>query len=130
MAPQVFSSFSLNGEEDFDPDAFTAATGLMPSRSWRKGEEARGRLRQHSSWSLAIGPDLTFDHCKQVERLLDLIEPHADAIRELRNGHGVEPQIGLSWGDLDGDESTPGFHFSVELLRRIVALGADLDCDV
>ena len=130
MTPQVFSSFSLTGDESFDPDEFTASTGLAPTTHWRKGEVSRGRARRHSFWSLEVGPDLTYEHQAQVVRLLDVIEPHAEAIRRLIEQNDVDAQVGLWRGDVAEDESTAGINFSSSVLHRITALGASLDIDI
>jgi hypothetical protein len=129
--PTVFASFSLTGGEDFDPDTITVATGLMPFRQWRTGDDDKhGRKRRHSFWAFEVGPDETFDHAAQVESLLDQIEPYADIIREAVAGLDVAAQIGLWWGEVCEGESTPSLHFPADLLERIARLPATLDIDV
>jgi hypothetical protein len=130
LTPQVFSSFSLTGDEGFDPNDFTAWTGLAPTTSWRKGDVSRGRACQHSFWCVEVGPDLTFDHEAQVVRLLDVIEPHAKAIRHVIEANNVDAQAGLWWGELDEAGSTPGVHLSSIVLGRITAIRDGLDIDV
>jgi len=130
VAPQVFSSFSLTGDERFDPDDFTAATGLTPTTCWRKGDVSRGRARQHSFWCLTVGPDLTPEHEEQVLHLLDVMEPQAEVIARLIEQNDVDAQFGLWSRDAGTDESTPDVQLSSSVLNRVTALGASLDIDM
>ena len=77
---------------------------------------------------LEVGPDERFDQA--VSRLLDLIEPHGDAIAHAVEAWRVEPQVALWWRGVDETVELPETRLPKTLLKRIARLGADLDIDV
>jgi len=126
----VSSAFDVAGGDEFNPHDLSAEMTLTPSRCWRKGEAREaGAFHSNSCWSLRLGPDESFDLVGQVDRLLDQVEPHANAILRAVS-HGAIARVGLWWGDDPDDNAKPYLHFPAELLARIVRLGAVLDFDI
>lgn len=126
----VSVAFELVGGDDFNSHDLSTETNLTASRSWRKGDVGRhGRIQTNSYWSIRLGPDESFDLVAQIERLLDQVKPHADAILRALS-HGTTARLGLWWGNSPDGESTSYLHFPTELLARIVRLGTALDFDI
>lgn len=129
------ASFRLMGER-LDPDAITRATGLVPHHAHRKGE-ARPRSRttelppwRSGRWSLDSSNALetSGNHLEdRVTRLLDQLEPVADAVIRLCAEHGLKADFfcGYFMG-----QSNSGFELSARTLERIAALGATLGIDI
>jgi hypothetical protein len=130
VEPEIKCSFDVVGDERFDPNDFTGATGLTPSDTYRKGDVWRGRVRRDSRWRLVIGPERSFDHADQVNRLLNAVEPKAEAISAFRRHADVELWIELWWPGTDEGLSNPSLYFPPELIQRIAHLGAGVDIDV
>lgn len=70
---------------DFDPNDITRRLGLEPEHAWSKGDvvpqSRRGRTRSTSSWAIYSGSSIEADTIEpHLAWLLDLIEPHAEAL--------------------------------------------------
>lgn len=117
--------FGLTGDR-LDPSEVTRVTGLSPSRSWRKGdlyESKVGGIRPRHSGLWVIETEGTrVEQCALA--LLEVVEPHAEALRRLARAAGAEMSVGI-WWDPDGGQG--GFTVSSSVLRRLSDLGEQVD---
>jgi hypothetical protein len=114
---------------DLQPEAVTTQLGLQPTRTWKAGEK-RGSTRvveRDSGWILRTParPALEFDDL--VSEVLNEIEPRASELLELAKQPGMTVRL-----DCVGyvTATVPSIYFENGLLRRMGALGVDLDVDL
>lgn len=108
------------------PAEVTAASGLLPSRAWRKGDtyesKAGGiRTRSFGIWVITSeGTDV--EQCSVG--LLAKVEPLADAIRHVARTAGATVSVGI-WWEPEGGQG--GFTVSSDVMRRLSELGDRVD---
>ena len=119
-----------------DPAAITAALGLSPKVSWKAGDmrmtPAGQRLpgfRKATYWSSAAGQDAWRDSEEEkveerLSLLLDVLERHADALREIAVSGNV--RIWMS----TGSDQNYALDLPPVLLRRLASLDVGLVHDV
>jgi Domain of unknown function (DUF4279) len=108
------------------PAEVTAATGLLPSRSWSKGETYESmigvtRARPFGIWVITFeGTEV--EQCSRG--LLAIVEPWAEAIRQVARTMGATVSVGI-WWEPEGGQG--GFTVSSDILRRLSELGDRVD---
>lgn len=115
----------LTGDE-LDPAAVTRATGLHPSRAWNKGETYEGKrtgtgVRPYGLWAVT-SEGTNVEQCARA--LLALVEPQAEAIRQVARASGATISIGIWWEPSGGQG---GFTVASDVLRRLSELGDRVD---
>jgi hypothetical protein len=114
---------------DLQPDAVTTQLAIQPTRAWRAGER-RGSTRvveRDNGWILRTParPALEFDDL--VSEVLSEIEPRKSELLELAK----HPYTTIRLSCVANFTSiVPAVYFENDLLRRISALGVDLDVDL
>lgn len=125
--PELAIYLVVSGYGD-DPAVVSDHLGLPPTEAWTRGEPFSEAFpeatRARSQWMLASG--LPFDaalgdHCRG---LLDLLEPRADALRELARRHVVGVAVGRYYHTSD-----PAFFVDEDIIRRFRALGLEARFD-
>lgn len=109
-----------------DPSALTIATGLAPSRAWRKGDVYQSRSGQEIArfqnlWVLERRGTNVEEVAKE---LLAAVEPRLHLIREAASRTGSNTGVGIWW---DPAARQGGFTTSSDVMRRLAELGERID---
>jgi hypothetical protein len=76
--------------QSFDPDEFTARTGLMPTRIGRAGEfMPSGRPWRHDQWALRIGPRPALELEPLVLELFAAVGPNLPGVKSAASEMGL-----------------------------------------
>lgn len=108
------------------PAEVTAASGLLPSRAWSKGDTYESkvgglRARAFGIWVITSeGTDI--EQCSIA--LLAKVELLADAIRHVARSAGATVSVGI-WWEPEGGQG--GFTVSSDVMRRLSELGDRVD---
>lgn len=124
-------TFILSGEF-LDPDAVTAALGLVPTKSFKKGDPTPSThrnpnlRRKQGMWQLESMLPRQAPLDRHIEHLLDRLDTHASEIGEfLKLGYGCRFSCGCFL-----NRWNRGTELSPRTLGRIGALGASLGLDI
>jgi uncharacterized protein DUF4279 len=113
-----------------DPEVVTQSLGLIPTRTWRKGDPTPGRpdlRRTHERWELRSPADGSKSLGEQLEALLPLLEDRRSAVQEIVSRF----EAGICYiAHLGGSNYNPELHLSAPLIERLAALGLSLDLDL
>ena len=116
--------FTISGE--FDPLDISRLVGILPSRSWRKGEinPRTGAEYNFSRWSLDSRLSLSASLEEHVRDVLQQLQDHAKAFAAVSNEHGGMLQlVGYFQGGY------PGFGLNKADISALAALELELDFD-
>jgi hypothetical protein len=116
--------FTLVG--DFNPSDISARLGMLPSRSWNKGEiNAETELeRNHSRWSLNSRLSETETLEKQVADVLEQLQPHASAIADvLASIDGLVQLVAYFY------TGYTGFGLEANVVDDLAQMKLGIDCD-
>jgi hypothetical protein len=113
----------------FNPEEVMRVVPIEPAGIWRMGQSPRPPLppRQFDGvyWSTDSAVSLTTE--AQLLSLLDRFQPYEHDLVAVCRRLNLEVEITCRAYVVD---TTPDTHFSLSTLKRIVALGADLDVDI
>ena len=123
--PRVRAWFEIL-EFTCDPDAISAAVGVAPSETWRRGSPRRvgGRPHDESGWRLVSNCEASHDLEMHAVALLDRLPTSLNLTRL------TSAWVAQLTFVVEVKEEVPSMAFSAETLRRIAGLGADLDIDM
>ncbi|GAA3855285.1 DUF4279 domain-containing protein [Streptomyces sedi] len=111
--------------DDLEPDAVSALLGLTPSSVKAPGPDQRAPEGDAAGlWALAAGPWRKQSLAEQLEELSEVVEAHADGLRELRES-GCEVRV-VAFGFVG---SVAHLEVSTECVRRLGAQGVSLHLD-
>jgi hypothetical protein len=132
FAPDVEVHLKVFG--DFDPDEFTRVTGLVPTRTRRRGALAAtprlGRATE-DSWRLILGPVATMGGTEQIATMVGTIEPVLALIRKFQADHNLTMQLTfVAYVTPHRATAVPNIALDHEFLERLAATGAGLDFDI
>lgn len=124
------ATFRVLGE-DLDPDDVTRLLGIEPTQALHRGQlvptSTSVRRQEMGVWLLKSEGKLA---STSLERhllfLLETIEPHAAALRDLRVAQRATADFFCFWLSATGHG---GPIFSAELMQRVAATGAELGID-
>lgn len=122
--------YYLLSSTDLDPDAVTAATGVIPTEVWRLGDVAhvaprRTHYRKTSGWRVQSDPSMSKELDDHVRWVLGRLAAGWDELVTL--GHSHQAAIICV---VDTAESTgPGMRFESDVIARFAELNALLDID-
>lgn len=109
-------------------EAVSELLGLPLTKAWRKGErmsETGPGVWTHSRWKLEspAGPEAILE--ERIEALVVVLESRHPQVTQLVSRYCCELQCAIYY-----EQHTRGIHLDAGLLRRIGALGLDLDIDL
>ena len=118
------------GSEDLDPTEISSVLGLVPTRSFRKGEEyvsKTGRVMKHpiGMWHFSTKANKSKsleDHCQQLLRDLD---DRTDALKSFRESGRFRISITVQWDS--GGAGHGGFEVSGATISRLAMQVDDLE---
>ena len=136
MSPETRARLIIAGE--FDPDVLTDRLGIAPDRTMRKGDSwwpPRPELLAendawYSNWCSGLSEANAFVVEDYISALIDEFWPRRDTIAELQAELELELEVAVSVRVYGPEFATPSVHLSQRTLRRIGALGADVDIDL
>ena len=113
-----------------DPSVVTDLLGLEPTQAYAKGEmhalpNGRRLPQRERAWRLEGPLPRTAHVDEQIEALLGVIEPYAEAIREAASRYEVEICCAIYYADF-----TAGIHLTERTVQRIGALRLSVDFDL
>jgi hypothetical protein len=114
-----------------DPQVVTDLLGVAPTKAWAPGAAMPGKAGErggrwpHGRWVLVSPGGRQASVEEQLLSLLPLLEERPDALAEAKRRYEVGLMCAAYYHEVN-----PGFHLDVELLRRVAALGLDLDFDL
>ena len=121
---EYYAYFTVVGE--FDPETISARLGLMPTDFWKKGDrsEQTHLERTFSRWSLYSRLDRSAPMEKQVDDVLEQLQPSSQAVVELSADAKVYMQlVGYFHRDY------PGLSFEASTLFGLSGLRLGMDMD-
>ena len=133
MTNKVEVYFALKGE-DFDPDLFTEASGLVPSESWKKGEKGRHvDFYKFGFWQLseAIVEDDVVYVDEIAEKLVWKLEGKKEVIREFVNKYSLYSALAVVLHvSCNQETSTPALGFKAQTISFLSYVNAEIDVDI
>lgn len=124
---RIEATLGLSGD-GLDPLEFSRATSLVPTSMTKKGEprsDGRGSY-PFTTWALSVS-DTAEAVDPLVGRLLDLVEPCTELIREYAARTGIDCSVICT---VTISESRPVLDLTHSTLVRLVALGCDARFDI
>ncbi len=113
-------------KDGFDPDDITRHTAVDPWRSWRCGDPAptSGRKRTKDHWSVHSPAGLTASLTEQADAICALL----DSNKNLRAA--LKPHAPFLNYAIETTTEPREFQLSSALVRNLVRIGAEVDCDL
>jgi hypothetical protein len=106
-----------------------AMTILEPTRTWSKGEPNLKRRIAYEFSGFAIEPNPEPDEFDdKLRKLLDLLERDVSGVRALVESADGYIQVATEFHN--GNTMLGGFHIDQGLIRRMAALGLEIDLDL
>jgi hypothetical protein len=126
--PLIEVALRLTGQ-GFSPDDVTALVQLAPTKTWRLGDVVQGTIlrRKHDGWVFGLPQRHTYDMDAYLRELLDLVEPCRNGMAKAVKRFALKKEISFA---VYIKQQTPTCWFGTDTLRRLSALGADLDIDI
>lgn len=124
------ATFRVLGEE-LDPSDVTRLLGVEPTQALRRDQlvptQTSVRRQETGVWLLkSEGKVASTSLERHLVYLLDLVEPHAVALDELRREQAVTADFFCFWLSATGHG---GPIFSADVMQRVAATGAELGID-
>jgi len=119
-------------EFDSSPDQITSAIGIVPTKTWKKGDLINPKgTRQHkeNGWLISSGLSKECDFEQHLLSLLSIINPHLDKLKEVCATCYVELSCAI-YMYCESEESTPAVHLDRQTTQVLAALGAEIDFDL
>ena len=113
----------------FDPDAFTAAVSLAPTRTYREGDPRSPLLRfSHDGWRIDLGERRAMHLEEEADRLLAALAPIRETFRTTVESMGLSSIA--AFGVFVEDRQCPSIGLRSDQIAQLAALGMELDVDV
>lgn len=133
MTNEVEVYFALKGD-DFDPDAFTERSGLMPTEVFRKGEPGRYvKTYKFSIWKMSLGRIVNdvLLVCELADQLIAQLEDSADCISSVVSESNLYAVLEVVlYISMDEKISTPALGFTPRTIAFLHKVGAEIDVDI
>ena len=130
MTNEVEVYFALKGD-DFDPDAFTEQSGLIPTKVFRKGEQGEYvKEYKFGMWEISTGiisnDALLVDEI--ADRLIESIEVSSDSIADAVSMFELYAVLEVVLHvSMDEKLSTPALGFTSRTIAFLHRVGAVID---
>ena len=114
-------------EFDGDPEQISDLLGLVPTRTWQRGElGVGGRQREFNNWELHSPlPRTEIFQDSHLAALLDILESERERVLSVISKF----ECGLQGVGYYTNEN-PGVHMSADLISRTAAFGLSIDFDL
>lgn len=116
--------------DDFDVQEITNELGIVPTKTWNKGENIRKTERRYSftNWEYRIGPLYTLSTDAAMERLERLFSKKANKLCELKRKYNLN--IGIEVVVYIRQNEPPGIVFEPRFIKFVNQIGATIDIDL
>ena len=115
--------------DTLSPTQLRAMTVLEPTRTWSKGEPIPKRRIAYKFSGFAIEPNPEPDEFDdKLRKLLDLLECDVSGVRALVESADGYIQVATEFHN--GNSMIGGFHMGQGLIKRMAALGLEIDLDL
>lgn len=87
----ILVEFIIIGEE-FPIDKISEQLSIKPTEYYNKGDKVNNRdiRRKETSWSISSGYEVSLDINNQLEKIVSLIKPKTDILKELKEQYQLE----------------------------------------
>lgn len=113
----------------FDVQRITEALGIIPSRTWNKGDSIRSsnKKRTYTAWIYNTEIIESLDINTSIEQIKELFYSKVDNIVALRKQYKLD--ISIDFVVKIENEESPAIYFEPEFIKFIAEIGAQLDID-
>lgn len=113
--------------EDNSPIEISDCLGLIPSKSWKKGEvnSKTQKIFKENGWELESSLDEKSSLTEKIEYICKTFEPFHKKMKKLSNYWYIEISCIVYYKD-----SPPALNFSNSLVSKISKISASLDIDL
>jgi hypothetical protein len=121
---EVYAYFSISNFE-FDPQEITEKVGILPTKSWKKGDKDKSLSeRKISRWCLYSRFKKTEELEKHIEDVLIQLDEKSEEFRLLSNKFEGQMQlVGYFY------QYYPGFYLESWMTEKLGYYKLSLDCD-
>lgn len=128
LATRISAALTLTGS-GFDPDKVTQHVGVVPTKTYRMGEQIQKTLlrQKYDVWSFSTGLQESLDLCHQVHALLDQLQPYLPTLATVCQRWHLDAEIECV---IYAEGQIPAIHFNLDDIKRIAELGAEIDVDL
>lgn len=125
--------FLISGH-GLEPEEVTARLGLQPTATWRRGQPrmaVSARTHDSDGWVIRTDYEDSLDLLSHVRRILDLVHPRAEAVRQICESGEVSSELECVVRITGNEVQTPPIvFFDGDTIRQLADLKADLDIDI
>jgi hypothetical protein len=116
--------------EGFDPDSITSTLGIVPTRTWRKGDPIRNGplVRKECCWELASGYQVCEDAGSLASGIVKMFEGKGDALLSAVKELGLSMRMDLVIYTEQG--RAPSLRLSPECVRFVDRYGGSIATDL
>ncbi len=129
---QVMVEFRIIGD-DFNPEVFTSALSVEPTKSWNKGDEYINQsnllsIKKNSSWGISSGRRDSLDMGKQIYEVLDKLIGKEKILVNLKSKYNIDYTIDIVIEVENGQ--TPAVYLESKAIKFANDIGATFDFDM
>ena len=125
--PVIRSIVNVTGS--FNPDTFTAAVSLTPTRTVRAGDaRSPGLTFTEDAWKIDLGKHEAIHLESEIDRLLALLLPIGEKFRATVANMGLSAEAAFQCCLNEG--YYPSLSFRQDQINQLSALGLSLDIDI
>lgn len=122
-----YTYFAIKTDDvDFDLSMFNTYLSIQPTNFTLMSQN--GKVPKCTIWELSSGKLTNPFYFEEIEKLLDILEPHKLELLKLKQAHPKLTFV-LQVVIFLGDE-TPGLHFSERTISFMNDFGGAIDCDI
>jgi hypothetical protein len=130
QGPDVFAFVTFWGE--VDPNVVTAAMGISPSSSARRGQSRRpgGPPVKDTYWMWQMDTKTTYDGTPALKAMVEKLEQRAGQVDQLRSKSDLKRVVvTLNATVVPDKEAVPSVYLEHQLLSRLAKLNVDVEFD-
>ena len=115
---------------DFDPDTVTGLLGIVPERSWKKGDRrANGTVYDFSCWITGTCREYDVETDRQMMKTLEALLDKTESLNEIKRRYDADFFLEVV-PTVSPAERTPCLAPSLEVMRFCCATETNLDIDL
>jgi hypothetical protein len=128
-APRIYASLTVSG--DIDQGVITEAVGVNPTHTGVKGRMRRVEAPpiRETYWMWQMDKIASYDGTLVLTKVVDQLEPRADALDRLRIDHGATITVRLNAAIEYERQSAPYVFLDKPPVARFARLGVNIEFD-
>lgn len=125
----VKAEFSIIGDE-FDLEVVTKMLNLIPSESYKKGDDIKGRSikRIESCWSISTKEEESMDVNEQLDQIIEILKDKVEVLLKLRKMYEIEYLV-MIIVKIENNEK-PAMCFGRKFIKFINEIQAEFHIDM